>query len=283
MPDPADLQRAREAVAKAVDLRVRVFQDELAIVWRKLDRRLATLVSEAASGSPTAIIRAARAGRLKRAIEEAFVRAGWAALVDMSTSTALSPVITDVERLRLVAELDAFAPSDRPKLDALQALAATDVLNEGDHVAGLLWRATVHGIFGSRPVPQILDDLADVLDQTAPQIRTLYDTSISVVARQAELLNVPTEDDSPFVYTGPDDDKVRPFCRQHLGKVYTKATIDQMDNGQILNVFLTAGGYNCRHAFTAVSKFSTLAPLADTGERVPEFSRHVSIGGSKAA
>jgi hypothetical protein len=61
-------------------------------------------------------------------------------------------------------------------------------------------------------------------------------------------------------------------AEEHVGKVYTRAEIDAMDNGQIDNVFLTGGGYNCRHVWMEVSKFSELQDYVDTDQRpeVPE-------------
>lgn len=283
MSDAADLQRARDAVSTSLDGATRVFQEELAAVWRRLDRQMTGLVQDAAGGSTSAIIRAARAGRLRKEIQQAFERAGWDHLIADSTGPALDVVLTDVEALRLVADLEAFTGADAARLEALKALAGADVLGEGEQIATTLWKATVNGVFSSRPVTAILDDLGTVLDVTAPHVRTLYDTSVSVFARQAESLGLTDDAARPYVYTGPNDRKVRPFCRAHLGMVYTKTAIDALDNGQLPNCYLTGGGYNCRHGWTAVSKFSELAALVNTGARVPEFSRGISDGGAKAA
>jgi hypothetical protein len=73
-----------------------------------------------------------------------------------------------------------------------------------------------------------------------------------------------------FAYMGPADVKLRPFCRERVGKVFTREQIEAMDNGQMPNVFLSGGGYNCRHTFIAVSKVSTLRVLVGTDQRVPE-------------
>jgi len=44
----------------------------------------------------------------------------------------------------------------------------------------------------------------------------------------------------------------RPFCQQHLGQVYTRAEIEEMNNGQGLDVMTSLGGYNCVHFWTPV-------------------------------
>jgi hypothetical protein len=55
-----------------------------------------------------------------------------------------------------------------------------------------------------------------------------------------------------YQYIGPDDSANRPFCDRHVDKIYTREEIDALDNGQIANVFLTGGGYRCRHHWRPV-------------------------------
>jgi hypothetical protein len=52
-----------------------------------------------------------------------------------------------------------------------------------------------------------------------------------------------------YRFYGPYDRLTRPFCKHLLqgGKSYTREQIDGMDNGQIPNVFITGGGFRCRH------------------------------------
>jgi len=54
-----------------------------------------------------------------------------------------------------------------------------------------------------------------------------------------------------YRYYGPYDLLIRPFC-EHLMRVdksYTRDQIDAMNNGQIPNVFISCGGWRCRHAW----------------------------------
>lgn len=55
-------------------------------------------------------------------------------------------------------------------------------------------------------------------------------------------------DVTKYIYVGPDDNKTRPFCHNHIGEIKTEAEWNKLDNGQINPVFVYAGGYNCRHA-----------------------------------
>lgn len=55
-----------------------------------------------------------------------------------------------------------------------------------------------------------------------------------------------------YVYLGPDDMSNRPFCNALEFKWLTMAEIQQLDNGQLPDAYLTRGGYNCRHGWYAL-------------------------------
>ena len=57
----------------------------------------------------------------------------------------------------------------------------------------------------------------------------------------------------------------RPFCERLLksDRTYTREEIDRMNNGQIPNVFVTCGGFSCRHQWV-------LSALAPAKEEAPE-------------
>lgn len=54
-----------------------------------------------------------------------------------------------------------------------------------------------------------------------------------------------------YQYEGPDDKLTRPFCHELERRTkttgLTRAEIDKLDNGQLPDVFITGGGFNCRH------------------------------------
>jgi hypothetical protein len=117
--------------------------------------------------------------------------------------------------------------------------------------------------------------LAQAIERSRAQAQTLFDTSTSIAGRQI----VAAEAQAPgtvFLYVGPVDGVVRPFCLEQLGMVHSREGIDELDNGQLPNVFLTGGGYNCRHSWMAVSDPDLIA-LADTGQRAPGFDERVRV------
>ena len=57
-----------------------------------------------------------------------------------------------------------------------------------------------------------------------------------------------------YLYTGPIDGITRPFCRQLVGRVFTKAQVQDLRNYQIEPPLVRGGGYNCRHTWAPVSE-----------------------------
>lgn len=269
--------------AGAADDLSRRFARELGKVLRDTERNLRPVIETAAEGSPTAIVKATRATRTRREIRTALQVSGYDTLAAAATGEPLDE-LTDalLKSRRLARQSAALSEASAIRLVALRSLYETDLLDIGDSVALSLWRATVRGIFGSRGVGDILADLAVILDDSEAHIRTLYDTSIAIYGRQVEALQAGDEPDLVFAYLGPADKKTRPFCLKHVGKVYTRAEIDALDNGQLDNVFLTGGGYQCRHVWIEVSRFSELRDYLDTGKRVPEIEAELADLGAAA-
>jgi len=265
------LVKGAKDTAGEVDRLGQQFALDLSRVLRSLERRLRPLVVDVAEGSRTAIVKASQANKTRKAIEGALADSGYPELAESAYGSRLDTLVVRVLESRRLAQASArLSGAFDARLMALRMLHETDLLDEGNDLSRALWKATVRGVFGSRDVADILDDLADVIDGTESQIGTLYDTSVSIFGRQVEALQAGDDPDTTFAYMGPADIKTRPFCRLHVGKVYTREQIDALDNKQIDNVFLTGGGYNCRHTWIEVSKFSELQDLVGTGQRIPE-------------
>jgi hypothetical protein len=274
MPNP--ILSATERQAAVADDLGRSYAVELARVKRDLERELRRLLLEATKGKRTPIALASRALGLRRELRQMLEAAGYDQLAAAGTGRGLDRMALAVERTRLAAQVAKFTSRDAARIQALKELARLDLLAQGDEVATAVWRSVVQGVYSQRKPSEILDDLATVLDKTLAEASTLYDTSVSVFGRQIELLKATGEDDERFVFAGPVDNKTRPFCLRHVGRVYTLAEIEQLDNGQTGSTFLTAGGYNCRHHWVALSKFSELRDLHGTDERMPEVQDAVS-------
>ena len=163
-----------------------------------------------------------------------------------------------------------LGPNVFDTLLAWKELRLAELLDIAENVARAIQRAALDGTLGLRPVDRLILDVARVLDLSQRQARTIYDTAVSVFARQVEQVTSTGEADELFVYLGPVDDVVRPFCRQWVGKVRERAVIETLDNGQLPDVMRTGGGYNCRHVWKRVSRLDDeLIAIAGTDERAP--------------
>jgi len=243
------------------------FAQELEAVLTLLTARIKSLIRELDTGANGRLVATRanlrRAVRLRNDILAQLQKAGFVQLAEKATNAPLDLLAERVLR----SEDSALEAFDVDVVAALKQIRLADVLQVGEDMATTLWRTTVDGVLGLRPVLDLVDDISDLLDISAKRARTIYDTAVSTFSRQMAQLGATGEPDEPFIYVGPVDERIREFCLEHVGKVYTRDRIDDMDNGQLPNVFLTGGGYNCRHVWRKVSPLDTeLLGLVNTGE-----------------
>jgi hypothetical protein len=267
------LKAKGDLIASTADRISAAFARELGRVLRDTERALQPMLRAALDGDRTAVVAGARGLALRQALRQSLRNAGYDALVDRATSEAVESMAGAVLSSRLAKSASALVKPNPLKLLALGDIGRANLLEVGDELAAALWRSLAAWVFSVRPSSEIVEDLGDVFEEELPHLQTLFDTQVSMFGRQVEALATAELDaDQPFLYVGPDDEVARPFCKEHVGKVYTREVIDAMDNGQLPNVFITAGGYNCRHSFIAVES-QELRDLANTDKRAPEFER----------
>ena len=274
MPDQTDhLLSAADRTAHLAETISLRFARELAKVWREAERQLRPLIDAVAGGSPSAVVRLAQAQQARAELQTILRKAGYADLVDAGTSKPFNDIAAQVlSRRKLAAGAAKLAEGIPIRLQALQFIHAQDLLEEGQGISRALAQAVTRGIISGRPSKVIFGDAVGELEYGESQIQTLYDTTVSIYGREVEAIQAGNDPDTRFLYSGPVDKKTRDFCMDHVGKVYTRAEIDALDNGQLDNVFLTGGGYNCRHVWMELSAASELWDLKG---RIPEVQRQV--------
>jgi hypothetical protein len=120
-------------------------------------------------------------------------------------------------------------------------------------------RGVLVGVVGGRNFTSVVADIQQTLGGTFAQAQTALATgqmalSRVVVTTQAEAAAKKVGVTMRYRYTGPRGSILRPFCSEHLGKIYTLEELDQLDNGpgQPKPVSSFLGGYNCRHRLAPV-------------------------------
>jgi hypothetical protein len=272
------LQAAAVREAAMQDAYVAAFEADLAALITRLMRRLRTELVDWDTDEEGRLV--AQLGNLGRAITFRKQLAQWLEQEGFSRLAArvldepLDRLAESVLRTNAIAGQAArLGPAGIDVLAAFKELRLADLLELGPSLARKLAAVALEGVIGLRPVDALVQDFADVAGLTARQARTIYDTAVSTFTRQVEQLHATGEDDELFVYVGAADSRMREFCRQRVGKVFDREQIDAMDNGQLPNVFLSGGGYNCRHTWKRVSVLDEeLIALHDSGKRVPEIA-----------
>lgn len=269
------LQLAAEREAALQDEAVEAFERLLAQVVTRLLRRLRAELAEWEVDDAQRLVNdLANLGRALAFREQLATWLEQEGFLDLLTRVLGEPFDELAESVfassRVAADAAKLA-SFTDTLSALKELRLADLLDVSDDIGRELSKIVFEGMVGLRPVDALVLDIADRLELTQRQARTIYDTGISTFARQVEQLHADGTDDELFVYVGPFDEKNRDFCEERVGKVFERQAIDEMDNGQLPDVFLTGGGYNCRHTWKRVSVLDDeLRELAKTGARVPE-------------
>lgn len=100
-------------------------------------------------------------------------------------------------------------------------------------------------------VPPSLDDLLDKVNGKAAQAVTLVDTGLAGFDRAVMVQQASEAGVDWFLYDGPLDEITRPFCNARVGKKFTIAMLDAIENDTGPNPpSLYCGGWNCRHRLT---------------------------------
>jgi hypothetical protein len=272
------------SIAATADSLSAAFARELGKLLIDATAALKPLLRDALAGDRTATIAAARGIKLRTAIRQTLTAAGYDTLADAAALSAVERMSEAVLATRVGRGTAGLVRPNGRTLAALAEVGRANLLQQADDVAAALWRSLGQVLFTSRPVDAVLEDLLDVFEDEVGNLQTLFDTQVSIYGRQVEALaTADLEADQPYLYAGPVDLKTRTWCLERVGKVYTRAEIDAMDNGSLPDAFLTGGGYNCRHSFLAVESDDARG-LLGTGQRLPEIAARVEfVEATKAA
>jgi hypothetical protein len=147
---------------------------------------------------------------------------------------------------------------DQQFLGMFQADAATSIQAAVAGAGQIAQQKALMGI-GGLTSKSLATTLAEQVSKSGGVAKSEAATAISSFYRQlADLQFQKIEEDEgweiSYKYVGPPatDILIRPFCRHLMvetraGTTWTRPEINAMDNDQLDNVFVTGGGYNCRH------------------------------------
>ncbi|MBX9601253.1 MAG: hypothetical protein K2X35_09620 [Bryobacteraceae bacterium] len=248
---------------RTIDSALQAFLEELnALVARASARTLARLQRKLELGADDRLQgTAGNAATLRlagRIFQSEMERAGYPELVDAFVGSfgRLFPFFEEtLEALGL--EAVKFSREDREALAGQQANLAEAIRGVVRSVAEAAKRRAAFSV-GGTPIAELTELLAVEYGKTAAQAGGLADTAITTFYRAIQDRGFQRIEEANgaavrYRYYGPDDVLTRPFCDELLERTarrgLTRAEIDRLDNGQLPNVFLTGGGYRCRHTW----------------------------------
>jgi hypothetical protein len=111
------------------------------------------------------------------------------------------------------------------------------------------------GLHTGSSLSQVTEEVAQALDTAFSRAAVAVETAIRGAMRKATIDKAEAAGEAlgeqfVYYYDGPLDSKSRPFCRRHVGKAYTHAAMQRLDNGTELDVEQFAGGHGCRHRWS---------------------------------
>lgn len=141
-----------------------------------------------------------------------------------------------------------FLGGDPEALRILKGAMTAEFAGISEGTAREIGKQLDYMVVSGRSVKEAAGAIRTTLDNKFQRYAKTYaETSLAIYDSAINALSYPQEDGAHYIYVGPLDDLTRPFCRERVGRIFTVAEIRNMDNGQLPDVFLTRGGYNCRH------------------------------------
>jgi hypothetical protein len=267
---PNDTQRIVNAHDRYTSSVIAAFQQRLSGILATAQGRLMARLQKKLSFNADGTLKTTAANqRVLRSLDTLFAdemdAAGFSALAQAFASQfpqqipyfdQIVDAINAQAKDALPSAREALSASDRTTLAGLQA-NAVDNLAGVVQAVGLAAKQRV--LFGVGVLN--FRDLADVLSEkfhiVLARAETIADTAITTWYRTLNDLNFRAmESNAPGVvyryrYIGPDDEKTRLFCQRlvEADETYTREQISAMNNLQLPDVWITGGGFNCRHAW----------------------------------
>lgn len=153
-----------------------------------------------------------------------------------------------------------FTDADLSYFDQIKQGAVINLDDAVNQAANAARSNTLFSV-GGRPFDKVAVSIAERLHVALGEANTMAATGISSFYRTIANRGFEKIEESlggkrslEYTYVGPpaSDRFIRPFCQRLMtmasgGRTWNRGQIDKMNNGQLLDVFVTGGGYNCRH------------------------------------
>ena len=282
-----ELKAVLESWGDRVNSLVAQFQSELeGVIESAKAKTIALLQRYLAINDDGTIPRTDQNARVLRQVDsfitESLQRAGYDQVIEefVKTFPGQLPFITQMlelisERLKVPLDME-LTRRDRAALNAVQATTWENLRTVVDATAAQAKRRALMSV-GALEFRDLVEFVSGAFNRTVAEATTLAATSQSMFFRTAasrayDLVQDRVGERLKFRYEGPRDKLTRPFCERMLDRTrengLTREEIEQLDNGQLPNPFITGGGYNCRHQWVPMPLEAK--PKAKSAPREPK-------------
>jgi len=256
---------------RSMDALIASFEDHLRIMVGRAQARVTAHLQKKLVFDGEVILSSPGNNRVLRTLDAVFVREmnaqGYESLVNafIGEFPGFLPYLNETlqslsDQMKNPLPISKLTAADNSILASLQANATTSLEMAMEGVANSAVQSVLMSVGGLR-FGDLVEMLTEKLGIAVGRAKTLADSSMAVWFRtatdrafQAIEKGLP-EQEQRYRYTaGPDDEVTRRFCRQMIaltnaGKTWTRDQIGELSNGQLPAVFITCGGWNCRHAW----------------------------------
>ena len=175
------------------------------------------------------------------------------------------------ERYRKIGLPEAFVSPNPTMIEVLIDAQRADYEFYGDEIAHTIQQSLRRSILGGQTIDQSVEVIEAALDNAGlnpANAYTIANSSLLDFAQRSQNVAATEAGAEWYAFLGPDDNVTRPFCQALLDKRFTIEQIDQLDNGQIPDVFNSRGGWSCRHSWLPVFFEDQLEqfPIGDVAE-----------------
>lgn len=181
------------------------------------------------------------------------------------------------ERFKLFKYKVNFNRIEKNFISELQNIDISFWKNIGKKTQDQIFQSIYSASIGDLSINQTVQAIRNSIKQTSLKKYAYTYANDSLMQFYRNVNHVTSEQTGwdSYVYVGPVDGKIRPFCARHLNKIYTREEINQMSNGQTGNVFQSGGGYHCRHDWYAVPPDYEVDPdvIAETEKELKDKGR----------
>lgn len=243
--------------AEQADRAIALLEEIRAALSRQIETLVARLATEPGTGALAKDkVALANATKVRQQVFAAMQKLG----VEPALTVAEERSAAAAREAARAVNLGTFEPDTVGMLDKIVSGQLDEVTATFKEAEAQIARAMRIGTTTGAPLNELIREVGATIDASFSKAQAAVDSAVMGANRlvrfeAGEKAADASGEEYVYLYEGPDDAKIRPFCKAHIGRAYTKAALERMDAGSNqpgpVRIFL--GGYRCRHMLVPMS------------------------------